>query len=87
MLIYLIVYSVFAYLIIIGQILGELSSGIKPSGWHLAFFLISPLFLPLYIGFWMFHVANDKQQDKIVGATDVQIEKQIKVEIKPFSKP
>jgi hypothetical protein len=61
---YLIIYTVFAYLIILGQILGELSNGVKPNRWQLAFFLLAPAFLPLYIGYWMFHVVNPDANQK-----------------------
>lgn len=70
---YLIGYSVFAYLIIFGQILGELSNGVKPGGWQLAFFLIAPGFLPVYIGYWMFHVVNPDAGAQVTQE-DVKVE-------------
>lgn len=65
---YLIIYSVFAYLIIIGEIIAEVAMGIKPSRWHIIFLVLAPLFLPVYVGYWMGQVMNlgaPKPQDNI----------------------
>jgi hypothetical protein len=56
--VYLIVYCIFAYLIVLGQILGELMANVTPNRWQLFFFIVAPLFLPVFVGFWMCQVMN-----------------------------
>ena len=73
---YLIVYSAFSYLIILGIILGELASGIKPNGWQMAFFVFAPVFLPVYTGNWMFHIINPDAKN-----TETVTQERVKVEI------
>jgi hypothetical protein len=55
---YLLVYCIFAYLIVLGQILGELMANVTPNRWQLLFFIVAPLFFPVFVGFWMCQVMN-----------------------------
>lgn len=54
----LIAYVAFAYLFILGQILGELICQIKLARFHLVYFVLAPLFLPVFIGFWCANMMN-----------------------------
>jgi hypothetical protein len=72
--VYLIAYSVFAYLIILGVILGELASGVKPNAWQLAFVIFAPVFLPVYTGNWMFHVMNPDAKSAETSQAPVNVE-------------
>lgn len=71
--VYLIVYSVFAYLIVLGTILAEIMLNVKPNRWQLFFFIIAPLFLPLYIGYWMCQTMNAGQPHETVTQEEVKV--------------
>jgi hypothetical protein len=77
MFILFVVYSIFAYLIIMGVILGELASEVKPNTWQLAFFIFAPLFLPVYTGNWMFHVMNPDAGRKDQETTQAPVKVEI----------
>jgi hypothetical protein len=53
-----VVYGILSYLFILGVILGEITVQIKPSLFHLAFFVLSPLTAPLAIGYMCVHLMN-----------------------------
>lgn len=55
---YLIVYCIFAYLIVLGQILGELAIQVKLVRFHIIVFILAPVFLPVYVGYWSTQVMN-----------------------------
>lgn len=74
--VYFVVYAIFAYLVILGVVLGEVANGIKPNGWQMAFFVFAPIFLPVYTGNWMFHVINPETKTQVKGP-----ENPVKVEI------
>jgi hypothetical protein len=77
--VYLIVYCIFAYLIVFGQILGELMGNVGPNRWQLFFFFIAPLFFPVFVGFFMCQVMN-LGEPKAQGPSQASVKAEI---IKP----
>jgi hypothetical protein len=73
--IFFVVYSIFAYLIVLGQILGELRANVSPNRWQLLFFIVAPLFLPVFVGFWMCQVMNiGEPKGQVTSQAPVKVE-------------
>jgi hypothetical protein len=51
-------YLVLSYLFILGIILGEVTIQIKPSRFHLMFFILAPISTPIAMGYMLVHLMN-----------------------------
>lgn len=57
-------YIFFSYLLTLGIILGEISSGVNKNSWQLLVFLFAPICLPVVVGLYFVTYVN--KQDRIV---------------------
>jgi hypothetical protein len=74
--VYLIVYAIFAYLVMLGTVAAEANLKVKPNKTQFYFFVFAPVTLPVFLGFWMVHVMNlDMNRDQVKGPeTPVKVE-------------
>jgi hypothetical protein len=83
MLFLFVAYCIVSYLFILGIILGEITVKIKPSMFHLAFFVLAPLTAPLAIGYMCVHLMNPGAA-RIDQADQASLEEfKVKVNVKP----
>lgn len=77
--VYLIVYAIFAYLVMLGTIAAEANLKVKPNKTQFYFFVLAPICFPIFLGFWMVNVMN---LDSLATHTQTKgPEKPVKVEI------
>ena len=56
--IYLIVYSVFAFLFTLGMIMGEILNDVKPNWWQAIAIVFAPVMLPIILGMHLMSYLN-----------------------------
>ena len=71
--IYLFIYIVFAYLFVLGVVLGEIMNDVKPNGWQLATFVFAPVFLPIVLGMYFVSYLNRGADMSTQGTIDVKV--------------
>lgn len=74
--VYLIVYAIFAYLVMLGQVAAEANLKVKPNKTQFYFFVFAPVTFPIFVGFWMVNVMNLDSK-----TVDTVTQEQVKVKI------
>jgi hypothetical protein len=71
--VYFIVYAIFAYLIMMGEVFGEVALNVKPNRTQFVFFVLAPLTFPIFLGYWMAQVMNLNARQETVTQEKVKV--------------